>query len=78
MGWMAEEFGFDSRKDYETFLNSATSRPALEPTQPPILYVPGALSLGGKLAGREADNSPPSHAGVKNDVTIFSLPYMSL
>jgi hypothetical protein len=33
---------------------------------PPIQWVPGALSLGVKRAGREADHSPPSSAEVKN------------
>jgi len=37
-------------------------RPALEPTQPPTKWIPGALSLGVKLPGREADHSPPSNA----------------
>jgi hypothetical protein len=36
------------------------------PTQPPIQSVPGALSLGVKRPGREADHSPPSSAEVKN------------
>jgi hypothetical protein len=38
---------------------------ALGPTQPPIHWVPGALSLGVKRPGREADHSPPSSAEVK-------------
>jgi hypothetical protein len=38
---------------------------ALGPTQPPIQWVPGALSLGVKRPGREADHSPPSSAEVK-------------
>jgi hypothetical protein len=33
--------------------------------QPPIQWVPGALSQGVKRAGREADHSPPSSAEVK-------------
>jgi hypothetical protein len=36
------------------------------PTQPSIQWVPGALSLGVKRPGREADHSPPSSAKVKN------------
>jgi hypothetical protein len=32
------------------------------PTQPPIQWVPGALSLGVKWPGREADHPPPSSA----------------
>jgi hypothetical protein len=35
------------------------------PTQPPIQWVPGALSLGVKRPGGEADHSPPSNVGVK-------------
>jgi hypothetical protein len=38
----------------------------LGPTEPPIQWVPGALSLGIKWPGREADLSPPSSAEVKN------------
>jgi hypothetical protein len=38
---------------------------ALEPTQPPIQWVPGVFSLGIKRPGREADHSPPSSAEVK-------------
>jgi hypothetical protein len=33
--------------------------------QPLIQWVPGALSLGVKRSGREADHSPPSSAEVK-------------
>jgi hypothetical protein len=48
------------------FLLTTASRSALGPTQPPIQWVPGALSLGVKWPGREADHSPPSRADVKN------------
>jgi hypothetical protein len=41
------------------------SRTALGPTQPPIQWVPGTLSLGVKRPAREADHSPPSSAEVK-------------
>jgi hypothetical protein len=44
------------------FLLTTESRPALRPTQPPIQGVPGALSLGVKRSGREANHSPPSSA----------------
>jgi len=36
------------------------------PTQPPIQWIPGALSLGVKRPGREADHSHPSSAEVQN------------
>jgi hypothetical protein len=41
------------------------SRTALEPTQPPIQWVPGTLSLGVKRPGREVDHLPLSGAEVK-------------
>jgi hypothetical protein len=47
------------------FLFDTVSRPVLGPTQPPIQWVPGALSLGVKRPGREAGHSPPSNAEVK-------------
>jgi hypothetical protein len=47
------------------------SRPALGPTQPPIQWVPGALSLGVKQLGREADHSPPSRAEIKECVELY-------
>jgi hypothetical protein len=40
--------GFDSQKGEEIFLFSTVSKPALGPTQLPILCVPEACSLGVK------------------------------
>jgi hypothetical protein len=48
------------------FFLTPASRPVLGPTQPPIQWVPGVLSLEVKRPGREADHSPPSSAEVKN------------
>jgi hypothetical protein len=48
------------------FLFTVASRPTLRPIQPPIQWVPGAISPGVKRQGREADHSPPSSAEVKN------------
>jgi hypothetical protein len=47
------------------FLFTTASRAALGPTQLPIQWAPGALSLGVKRPGREADHSLPSSAEVK-------------
>jgi hypothetical protein len=47
------------------YLFTNASRLALGPTQPPIQWVPGALSLGIKRPGREADHSPPCNAKVE-------------
>jgi hypothetical protein len=41
------------------------ARTAVGPAQPLIHWVPGALSVGVKRQGREADHSPPSSAEVK-------------
>jgi hypothetical protein len=41
------------------------SRTALGLTQPPIQWVPGALTLGVKRPGREADHLPQSSSEVK-------------
>jgi hypothetical protein len=58
---------------------SMLSRLSLGSTQPPIQWVPGALSLGVKRQGREADLSPPSSAKVKKTwVYTFTLPYASM
>jgi hypothetical protein len=43
----------------------------LGPTQPPVQWVPGALSLGIKRQGREADHSPTSSAEVKECVELY-------
>jgi len=46
-------------------LFTTASRMALGPSQPPIQWVTGVLSLGVKRPGREAERSPPSSAEVK-------------
>jgi hypothetical protein len=60
-----------SRRGLRIFLFTAVSRLALGPTQPPIQWVPGALSRGVKRPGREADHSPPSSAEVKESVKLY-------
>jgi hypothetical protein len=45
----------------------------LEPTQPPIQWVPGALSLEVKRPGCEADHSAPSNAEVNNEWSYTSI-----
>jgi hypothetical protein len=54
------------------FLFTIESRTVLGPTQNPIQWVPGALSLGVKRPGRKADHSPPSSAAVKECVELYS------
>jgi hypothetical protein len=54
------------------------SRKVVGPTQPPTQWVPGALSLGVKRPGSEADHSPPSSAEVKNAWSYTSTPPIRL
>jgi hypothetical protein len=49
-------YGMDDRGSIPS--RGTASRPALGPTQPPIQWVPGALSPGVKWPGREAVHSP--------------------
>jgi hypothetical protein len=63
--------GFEYRRGMEISLFTTASRTALVPTQPPIQLVPGALSLGVKRPGLEADYSPPSSAEVKECMELY-------
>jgi hypothetical protein len=56
------------------FLFTTASRMALKPTQPPIQWIPGALSLGIKRPGRETGHSPPFSAEVKNAWSYTFIP----
>jgi hypothetical protein len=70
-GWMIGVLGFDSRLGLGIFVFTTASRTVRRPTQPPIQWVPGALSLGVKRVGREADHSPPSSAEIKEFVELY-------
>jgi hypothetical protein len=50
-----DDRGFESRQGLGIFIFTIASGPTLGPTQPPIQWVPGALSLEVKRPGREAD-----------------------
>jgi hypothetical protein len=56
------------------FLSSTSSRPVLGPTQPPVQWLPGALSLGVKRPGREADHAPSASAEAKKMWIYTSTP----
>jgi hypothetical protein len=53
-----DDRGVESRQELGIFLFTTASRPALVPTQPPVQWVPEALSLVVKRTGRETDHSP--------------------
>jgi hypothetical protein len=46
--WTTWRSRFDSQQRQEIFPLTSVSRPALEPTQPPVQWVPGVLSPGVK------------------------------
>jgi hypothetical protein len=74
-GSRVSDYGLDDRAigvrspaGERIFPLSSVSRPALGPTQPPVQWVPGVLSLGVVARpGRDADHSPPSSAEVVNE-----------
>jgi hypothetical protein len=70
--------GFNSRRGRGIFLFTTASRTDLRPTQPPIQWVSGVLSLGVKRPGREAEHSLPSSAEVKNAWSYTSTPPICL
>jgi hypothetical protein len=57
--WIQTRPVFDTRQRQRMFPLTSVSRPTLRPTQPPVQWVPGVLSLGGKeQPGCDADHSP--------------------
>jgi hypothetical protein len=69
---------FEYRQGMGIFLFTIVSRPTLGPKKPPTQWVPGALTLGLKRLGREADHSPPSTIDVKNVCSYTSVPPIRL
>jgi hypothetical protein len=69
--------GVRSRQWLGIFLFTTVSRQALGPTQSPIQWVPGALSLLVKRPVRETGHSPPSSAEVKNAWSYTSTPLIT-
>jgi hypothetical protein len=57
---------------YNNLLHSV-HRPALGPTQPPIKWIPRALSREVKRSGREANYAPLSSVEVNKSVAISPL-----
>jgi hypothetical protein len=70
MGWTIGVLGFNSWWGLGIF-SSPVSRMALGPTQPPIQWAPGSLSLGVKWLGHKADHSPPSNAKIKECMELY-------
>jgi hypothetical protein len=76
--WLtAGRSGFDSRQGLGYFSLRHLIQTGSEAHQASYLMVPGALSLGVKRAGREADHSHTSSTEVKNAWSyIFTSPYV--
>jgi hypothetical protein len=74
VGWTIRVLRFNSQHGLGIFLFTTMSRMVLGPTQAPIKWAPGALSLGEKQPGHEADHSPQSSAEVKNVWSYTSIP----
>jgi hypothetical protein len=70
--------GFDSRYGQGVFLFTTASKTTLEPTQPPIQWLPGALSPRIKRPGREVNHTPPPSAEVKNGWSYTYTPLIRL
>jgi len=69
---------FESWQRMGIFLFTIVFKPVLGPTQPPIQWKRGALSLGIKQLGREANHSPPSSVEVKKAWSYISIPPVCL
>jgi hypothetical protein len=62
---------------FKNFRFSTSSRPPLGPTQTaPIQWVPGAISLGIMLPGREADQSPTRFEVKKTWIYTSTPPFV--
>jgi hypothetical protein len=74
-GYGLDDHGVGVRVPWgKNFHFSVSSRPVLEPTQPPIQRVPEAISPGVKRPVREADHSPPASAEAKKTWVYTSTP----
>jgi hypothetical protein len=72
-GLRAGRWGFDSRQGQDLSILHRVQTGFLGSTQTRIQCVPGAISPQIKRPERDADDSPPSSAGVKNYAAVLPL-----
>jgi hypothetical protein len=77
LGYGLDDWGFEYRQGLG-ILFTTVSRPIMGPTQPPIQWKTGTLSLGEKRPGRETDHSPLPSAEVKNAWSYIPTPPIRL
>jgi hypothetical protein len=73
-GYGLDDRGVRVRVSVGSIIFTPLTRPFLGPTQPPIHWLPGAISPGLKRPGGEADHSPPTSAKVKKMWIYTSTP----
>jgi hypothetical protein len=78
LGYGLHDQGFKFQQGLGAFLFMTVSRLAQGPTQPPIQWIRGAVSLGVKQSGHEAGHSPLSSAKFKNAWSYTSTPPVCL
>jgi len=71
LGCGLESWEFDPWQKQEILPFSQTTRPAVGSIQPPIQWIPGALSSGIMQLKLVVDHSPPSCAMVTNDGKLY-------
>jgi hypothetical protein len=78
-GYRLDEGSVGFRVPVESrIFSSASSRPALRPTQPPIKWVPGAVSPGIMRPGNETGRLPPTSAGGQGNLNLYLHSYIRL
>jgi hypothetical protein len=68
---IATDYRLDDRMIGGSLPAGAGNFSLLGPTQPPIQWVPAALSFRVKRPGRETDHSPPSSGEVEECVELY-------
>jgi hypothetical protein len=76
-GYGLDDRGIGDRAPVGSRIFSTVSRPALGRTQPPIKWVPAALSLGVKRPGLDAGHSLPTSVEIRR-VELYLYSFISM